>query len=125
MTEYLNNPCELTSAERSTIRKLVVSLCANYDRDYGCLMLDGDCYMFYGVAYSNTGMCEYFRKAVLPTDPVLEATLTGSGALEMRPCAFCGASFPVKGRQAYCSDVCTGKSQRRRNREFMRKKRSR
>lgn len=29
---------ELTRQERSAIRKLVTSLCANYDREYGCLL---------------------------------------------------------------------------------------
>ena len=36
---------ELTREEKSAIRKLVFSLCANYDREYGCLPLDGPCYM--------------------------------------------------------------------------------
>lgn len=31
---------ELTRDERRGIRKLVTELCANYDRDYGCLPLD-------------------------------------------------------------------------------------
>ena len=34
---------ELTREEKSAIRKLVFSLCANYDREYGCLPLDGPC----------------------------------------------------------------------------------
>lgn len=36
---------ELTREEKRAIRKLVFSLCANYDREYGCLPLDGPCYM--------------------------------------------------------------------------------
>jgi hypothetical protein len=105
------------------IRKLVKDLCANYDHEYGCLILDDNCYMFYGVAYTNTGMCKYFRKAVLPTDPALEAVLTGGGAVETRPCALCGAEYIASGRKAYCSDACADAAQRKRNREFMRKKR--
>ena len=35
---------ELTREEKRAIRKLVFSLCANYDREYGCLPLDGPCY---------------------------------------------------------------------------------
>jgi len=70
----------------------------------------------------NTGMCKYFRKAVLPVDPDLEATLTGVNAVDMRTCAFCGEQFPVEGRQAYCSDICAGKAQRKQQREYMRKK---
>ena len=36
---------ELTREEKTAIRKLVTRLCANYDRDMGCLPLDGSCYM--------------------------------------------------------------------------------
>ena len=32
---------ELTRAERTAIRKLVTSMCANYDKEYGCLLLPG------------------------------------------------------------------------------------
>lgn len=31
---------ELTREEKTAIRKLVTRLCANYDRDMGCLPLD-------------------------------------------------------------------------------------
>ena len=36
---------ELTRKEKTAIRSLVVTWCANYDREYGCLPLDSDCYM--------------------------------------------------------------------------------
>lgn len=36
---------ELTREEKAAIRRLVISLCANYDREQGCLPLDCDCYM--------------------------------------------------------------------------------
>ena len=122
----MNEPAkhrELTRAERAVIRKLVKDLCANYDNEYGCLLLDGDCYMFYGVAYTNTGMCKYFRNAVLPTAPALETILTSETSIETRSCGICGESFPVDGKKTYCSDTCAGKAHRRRNRENMRKKR--
>ena len=114
---------ELTASERAAIRKLVKDLCASYDREYGCLLLDDTCYMFYGVAFTNTGMCKYFREAVLPTDPIMEATLTGGAGAETRLCDICGEAFPASGRQAYCSDACAVKAQRRQQREHMRKKR--
>ena len=114
---------ELTRAERAEIRKLVKCLCANYDHEYGCLLLDDNCYMFYGVAYTNTGMCKYFRNAVLPTEPALEAVLTGGGAVETRPCSICGEAFPADGKKAYCSDACAGEAHRRQKRKSIRKKR--
>jgi len=114
---------ELTGAERAAIRKLVKSLCANYDHEYGCLLLDDNCYMFYGVAYTKTGMCKYFRKAVLPTDPVMEAILTGNEAIETRPCGVCGAEFIADGKKAYCSDACADRAHRIQKRDSIRKKR--
>ena len=40
-----NNYRELTVREKQRIKKLVTSLCANYDKEYGCLPLDCDCPM--------------------------------------------------------------------------------
>ena len=65
---------ELTVPERRSIRKLVTGSCANYDRDYGCLPLDCECPML-GICYTNSAMCRYFREAVLPHGPELEAAL--------------------------------------------------
>ena len=68
---------ELTREEKAAIRKLVTRLCANYDRDVGCLPLDCPCYM---LEKCWTGaLCHYFREAVLPNDPVLEASLAAEG----------------------------------------------
>jgi hypothetical protein len=114
---------ELTRAERSAIKKLVKDLCANYDHEYGCLPLDDNCYMICGVGYTNTAMCRYFRESVLPTDPALEAVLTGNEAIETRLCGICGGVFPADGKKAYCSDACVGEAHRKRNKENMRKKR--
>ena len=62
---------ELTREEKSKIRSLVTRWCANYDNDGGCLPLECPCYM---LGKSWTGAyCRYFREAVLPLDPVLEA----------------------------------------------------
>ena len=92
---------ELTREEKAAIRKLVTRLCANYDRDVGCLPLDCPCYM---LEKCWTGaLCRYFREAVLPNDPVLEASLASEGpAPETRPCPVCGRYaagpfFPMAG----------------------------
>ena len=116
---------ELTRAERGAIRKLVKGLCANYDHEYGCLLLDRDCYMFYGVAYTNTGLCKYFRNSILPTHALLEATLTSGVSVETRPCGICGKAFPVNGKKAYCSDACAGNAHRKQKRDSIRKRRGR
>ena len=40
---------KLTAGEIREIRKLAKSMCANYDDNYKeCVLLNGDCYMFYG-----------------------------------------------------------------------------
>ncbi len=111
-------PRKITVAERAAIRKLVISMCANYDRDYGCLPLDGECYMLLKV-YTGE-YCRYFRAAVLPLAPALEAALTVG---PVRLCSICGQPFPQSGKQAYCSELCAADAQRKRNREFMRKNR--
>ena len=50
-------------------------------------------------------LCGYFKKCVLPLDPVLEAKLSAQ-TVEMKECAECGRLFPVYGRQIYCSEKC-------------------
>ena len=113
---------ELTRAERTAIRKLVTSMCANYDKEYGCLPLDCECYM---LQKCWTGAyCKYFRNAVLPLDPALEQSLTDPGAgAELRPCAVCGTLFAQDGKRAYCSEACAEAARRKRQREYMRQKR--
>ena len=111
---------ELTRAERAAIRKLVISMCANYDNEYGCLPLNCSCYML-GKCWTG-GYCKYFQNSVLPNDPLLEAALMGS-AVEIRQCAECGQPFTVKGKKAYCSTDCEKKALRKQKREYMRKQR--
>ena len=112
---------ELTRAERAAIRNLVVSMCANYDNTYGCLPLECTCYMM-GKWWTGS-YCRYFQNSVLPNDPVLEAALLGGEAVEMRTCPACGKEFVPSGKQAYCSTVCADKARKKRQREYMRKKR--
>ena len=71
---------ELTREEKRSIRALVTRWCANYDRDYGCLPLESECYM---LMKCWTGpMCRYFRDAVLPIDPALAVQLAQEGPVE-------------------------------------------
>ena len=113
---------ELTRDERKGIRKLVTEMCANYDREYGCLPLDCECYMLN--KWWTGAYCRYFRRSVLPLNPALETTLLEKGpAPGLRPCTVCGRLFLPMGRQAYCSEACKAEGNRRRSRERMRKKR--
>ena len=113
---------ELTREEKAAIRALVVKWCANYDREYGCLPLNRECYML-GKCWTGA-YCRYFREAVLPLDPLLEAALSGQGpAPETRPCPVCGRPFMQEGRQVYCSTKCAEIARRKRQRGYMRKRR--
>ena len=104
------------------IRSLVVTWCANYDREYGCLPLDSDCYML-GKCWTGS-YCRYFRESVLPLDPALEASLMCEGPRpDFKICPVCGGPVPPDRRQAYCSAACAKKAHRRQQREYMRKKR--
>lgn len=112
---------ELTRQEKAAIRALVTKWCANYDREYGCLPLDCECYML-GKCWTGA-YCRYFQEAVLPLDPTLEASLTAPGRAETRPCPVCGRAVPVDGRTRYCSPACAKAAHRRQQRDHMRKKR--
>lgn len=113
---------ELTREERAAIRKLVTSMCANYDSEYGCLPFDyGGCYML--DKWWTGAYCKYFQNAVLSLDPKLEATLLGRAAPEMDACAICGKAFVSDETRAYCSPACQVEGNRRKSRERMRKKR--
>ena len=116
-------PREVTREERREIKKLVASMCANYDRQYGCLPLDyGRCYMIDKCWIGS--LCKYFREAVLPLNPVLETALTGEGARQpTRTCGICGKEFAETGKQAYCSQVCAAAANREKSKERMAKMR--
>ena len=97
-----NNYRELTGREKQRIKKLVTSLCANYDKEYGCLPLDCDCPML-GICFTNSALCRYFRKSVLPEDAGLEAVFTQTPTTH---CKQCGKPFPTDGKRVYCSQRC-------------------
>lgn len=103
-----NNHRELTRREKRQLKKLIVSLCANYDKEYGCLPLDCDCPMF-GICYTNSALCRYFRKAVLPTEPELEAVFSRTPTTN---CRQCGKPFPIDGKRVYCSERCAREARR-------------
>ena len=109
---------ELTWRERAAIRKLVTDMCANYDKEYGCLPLDCDCYML-GKCWTGA-YCKYFQNAVLPLDPVLEATLTGRAAPETDKCAVCAKAFRTTNNRAQYCKTCAKTRRRSRQREYQR-----
>jgi hypothetical protein len=103
---------ELTGREKQAIRRLVKSECANFDEEYGCLQLDSTCYMFC-TAFNTSKLCKYFSASVLPLFPELERVFIGGATPETKACAVCGKSFPLNGRQAYCSKICAAAGRRK------------
>ena len=111
---------ELTREEKRAIRALVTKWCANYDRECGCLPLDCECYML-GKCWTGA-YCRYFREAVLPLDPLLEAALLSDGpAPEPALCPICGKAFLPDGRTRYCSPACARAARLKKQRGYMRK----
>lgn len=112
-----NNYRELTGREKQRIKKLVISLCANYDKEYGCLPLDCDCPML-GICFTNSALCRYFRKSVLPEDAGLEAVFTQTPTTH---CKQCGKPFPTDGKRVYCSQHCAEEACRKQTAARVRK----
>ena len=108
---------ELTGREKQRIKKLVISLCANYDKEYGCLPLDCDCPML-GICFTNSALCRYFRKSVLPEDAGLEAVFTQTPTTH---CKQCGKPFPTDGKRVYCSQRCAEEARRKQTAARVRK----
>ena len=116
-TTMSNNYRELTGREKQRIKKLVTSLCANYDKEYGCLPLDCDCPML-GICFTNSALCRYFRKSVLPEDAGLEAVFTQTPTTH---CKQCGKLFQTDEKRVYCSQHCTEEARRKQTAARVRK----
>lgn len=110
---------ELTAREKQHIRKLIISKCANHDKEYGCLPLDCESPMF-GICYTNSALCRRFRNALLPTAPELQAVFEPQ---PLKVCKECGKHFPVQGKRVYCSEKCSEAARRRQTAARVRKHR--
>ena len=89
----------LTPKQRQKANALIKRLCANYDNG-NCLALDDGepCICVQSISYSL--LCKYFRKAVLPAEPLLEADILGT---RFEKCVSCGAPIIKKcNRKKYC-----------------------
>ena len=77
----------LTPKQLQRANALIKRLCANYDNG-NCLALDNGepCVCVQSISYSL--LCKYFRSAVLPAEPLLEAAILGT---RFEKCVSCGA----------------------------------
>ena len=109
----------LTPKQRQRANALIKRLCANYDNG-NCLALDDGepCACVQSISYSL--LCKYFRKAVLPAEPLLEADILGT---RFEKCVSCGAPIIKKGnRKKYC-EKCAQRTYKAQQAEYARRKR--
>lgn len=83
------------------------------------LVTTSDCPMF-GICYTNSALCRYFRSAVLPTDAKLQAVFR-SEPTPLTACRQCGKPFPADGKRMYCSQRCAEEARRRQTAARVRK----
>lgn len=110
----------LTPKQRRRANALIKRLCANYDNG-NCLALDDGepCACVQSISYSL--LCKYFRKAVLPAEPLLEAVILGT---RFEKCVSCGAPIIKKGnRKKYC-EKCAQRAYKAQQAEYARRKRA-
>ena len=92
----------MTGRQRKHANALIRRLCANYDEGNCLLLDDGEtCVCVQSISYSL--LCKYFRNAVLPAEPKLEAAILLSGAKTV--CERC--KTPIEkhsNRQKYCPE---------------------
>lgn len=110
----------LTPGQARRVRRLVRQCCNNMDGN--CLLLDNGEPCICPQSISYTVLCRYFRRAVLPLDPSLEAEIFHPKG--MHRCAVCGESFIAgSGRSKYCPD-CAAEAHRKQKAAYARRKRS-
>lgn len=107
---------KMTKVQYRAVKDLAVRMCANYDRPTGdCLLMDEACWQ----VCCSSGLCRYFKEAVLPLDRVLYADLVKPGSLKV--CA-CGRSFvPASNRAKYCPECAI--AERRKQKALCERKR--
>ena len=93
---------DFNNDERRKVKRLICKYCANYFNGTCCFLDDGDncpCIQL----ISNHLMCNYFKKAVLPLDAVLERALLGYTSKEV--CALCKKPILITGnKKKYCKE---------------------
>lgn len=70
-----------------------------------------------GICFTNSALCRYFRKSVLPEDAGLEAVFTQTPTTH---CKQCGKPFPTDGKRVY-SQRCAEEARRKQTTARVRK----
>ncbi|WP_147539127.1 cysteine-rich VLP protein [Anaerotruncus rubiinfantis] len=103
-----------TGRQAQQVHSMVKRQCANYIAEWNECGVTGD---LCAQLQSNHLCCNYFRRAVLPVDPVLETEIIGTPAEKdlIKKCSVCGEKFRVtSNRQKFCKD-CAETQRLRRN----------
>ena len=114
------SPYRMTRAQRKRASSLIRRECCNCDGG-NCLALDDGepCACVQSISYSL--LCKYFRKAVLPAEPLLEADILGT---RFEKCVSCGTPIIQKGnRKKYC-EKCAQRAYKAQQAEYARRKRA-
>ena len=109
-TLEMPNLPRLTEPQLLDARKLIKKRCCNYDHGQ-CLALDDGIVCACVQWYSYSLLCKWFRNAVLPAAPELEA-----GILKLYPrkrCVICNAPVYSKSNRAKYCPTCAKKERRR------------
>ena len=116
----MNGVKRLTPPQSRKVNALVRRTCCNYDNGNCILLDDGDtCVCPQLISYSL--LCKYFRNAVLPAEPMLEANILGT---RLERGGSCGAPILTKGnRKKYC-DRCAVRAYKKQQAEYARRKRA-
>ena len=101
---------QMNDAQLKQARKLILSRCCNYDNG-SCLTLDWSFCNICPQWISYSLNCKWFRNAVLPNDPALEASI-----LHTQPrkrCVICGKPVLSKSHRAKYCPACSVQERRR------------
>ena len=100
----------ITDEQLLDVRKLIKKRCCNYDQGK-CLALDDGIVCACAQWYSYSLLCKWFRNAVLPVAPGLQAAI-----LNLQPkrrCVICNAPVFAKSNRAKYCPTCAKKERRR------------
>ena len=114
------SPYRITPPQKRRASGLIRRECCNCE-DGNCLALDDGepCACVHSISYSL--LCKYFRKAVLPAEPLLEADILGT---RFERCVSCGAPILKKGnRKKYCGR-CAVRAYKKQQAAYARRKRA-
>ncbi len=110
---------EMTPDQQREAAKLIQQNCCNYEKG-NCIMLEDGDERVCPQRISYSVGCRWFRNAVLPLSPELEADIFKG--ISLKQCVKCGSRFvPRSNRSLYCP-ACAAETRKEKDRERKRNK---